>query len=159
MPVSLEHHLLKADLDGAAHSLGVVIERNDAPNMSDGGGRAARTRVLRAKLPEATDVCARFVREGFLERAMKLFVDEVEVGASWFDDLVYVVTSTPAATSELLKERRVQQALVMLVDPTRSVEIEGYEVRVIDEDAPDDGRDAMAELLALSAHVMGAHKA
>lgn len=159
MPVSLEHHVLKADLAGAARALEIVIEREDTPVPSDGGGRVVRNRLLRAKLPRPTEVCARFVREGFLERAKKLFVDEIEVGASWFDDLVYVVTSTPGPTSALLKDRRVQQALVMLVDRTRSVEIEGSEVSVIDEDAPDDGRDATAELLALAAHVAGTHEA
>jgi hypothetical protein len=158
MPVSLEHHTLKADLQGAARALDIVIERDDEKVPPEGGGRVLRTRVLRARLPHPTDVCARFVREGFLERAKKLFVDEIEVGSSWFDDLVYVVTSTPGPTAALLKERRVQQALVLLVDPTRSVEIEELEVRVIDEDAPDDGRDALAELLALAAHVAGTYK-
>jgi hypothetical protein len=155
MPVSLEHHLLKADLDGAARALNIAIHREDTAVLHEGGGRG---RVLRAKLPIVTPVCARFVREGLLERAKKLFVEEVEVGSSWFDDVVYVVTSTPDATSALLKERRVQQALVMLVDPTRCVEIERDEVRVLDEDAVDDGRDAMVELLALAAHVAGTHR-
>ena len=48
-------------------------------------------------------MCARFVREGLIERAKKLFVDEVEVGSSWFDDHVYVVTSTREATAALLE--------------------------------------------------------
>jgi hypothetical protein len=44
----------------------------------------------------------------------------------------------------------VQQALLLLVDATRSVYVHGNVLRVVDEDAPDDGADAKAELLALA---------
>jgi hypothetical protein len=89
-----------------------------------------------------------------LERAKKLFREEVEAGSAWFDDAVYVLTSTREATARLLEHARVQQALILLVDPTRHVEIAEDSVCVVDSDAADDGRDASAELLALVAHLV-----
>jgi hypothetical protein len=152
MPLSLEHDVLKADLDGAQRALGIKVERHEERTASP-GGRVVRVRTLTAALPKPTSIRARFVREGLLERAKKWFVDEVEIGVTWFDDLIFVITSTPEATKALLEEKRVQQALVLLVDPTRAVEIDAGHVRVIDDDAPDDGRDATASLLAIAAHV------
>jgi hypothetical protein len=153
MTISLEHDRLKADLQGAAAALGVNVARNDSERASL-TGRMDRQRVLHVRLPKPTAVHARFVREGLLERAKKLFVDEVEVGSAVFDDLIYVVTSTRDATQALIQHKRVQQALLLLVDETRHVEIEGEELRVIDDDAPDDGRDATAEALAIAAHLL-----
>lgn len=154
MPISLEHDALKADLDGAAAALGVAVLRKDVrePSLS---GRVDRQRTLTVKLPAPSAVHARFVREGLLERAKKLFVEEVEVGSTVFDDLIYVVTDTKEATSALLRKQRVQQALLLLVVETRFVEIEGSELRVVDSDSPDDGRDATAEALAIAAHLLG----
>ncbi len=153
MPLSLDHDLLRADLDAAARTLGLSIQTQEHTEASE-GGRITRSRVLEVRLPKASHVYARFVREGLVARAKKLFVDEVEVGSAWFDDHVFVITSSKEATARLLAERRVQLALIMLVDETRSVEIDGDCVRVRDEDAPDDGRDASAELLALAAHLI-----
>jgi|GEM_PF-4233264 len=151
--MKLDHDFLKADLEGAQQELGVAIrvEQHDEPGD---GGRLVRARTLEIKLPKRSPVCARFVREGLIERAKKLFVDEVEVGSSWFDDHVYVVTSTRGATEALLEHKRVQQALILLVDPSRHVEVDHDTVRVVDEDAADDGRDASAELLAFVAHLV-----
>lgn len=153
MPISLEHDALKADLKGAADALGVQITRVDQkqPSLT---GRVDRQRRLTISLPAPGPVSARFVREGLLERAKKLFVREVEVGSALFDDLIYIVTDTAQATGQLLAKQRVQQALLLLVDETRYVEIEGNELRVIDEDSPDDGRDATAEALAIAAHLL-----
>ena len=153
MAISLEHDRLKADLQGAAAALGVKVVRNESKRASL-TGRLDRQRILTVGLPKPSAVHARFVREGLLERAKKLFVDEVEVGSAVFDDLIYVVTSTREPTAELIKHGRVQQALLLLVDETRHVEIEGDELRVVDDDAPDDGRDATAEALALAAHLL-----
>ncbi len=147
--MSDEHHVLKADLDGAAKTLGVSLKREQQPNEH---GRI--TRVVTLELPEPTPVRARFVRESLLRRAKKLFVDEVEVGSAWFDDLIYVITSTRESTAEFLRERRVQQALIMLVDDDCCVEVEERRVRLIDEDASPEGRDALAELLALATHLL-----
>ncbi|MFT3925702.1 MAG: hypothetical protein QM778_24385 [Myxococcales bacterium] len=151
--MKLDHDLLKADLAAAQEELGVVIRSEQTTHAGD-GGRMVRERVLEVKLPKRSPVCARFVREGLIERAKKLFVDEVEVGSSWFDDHVYVVTSTREATSALLESERVQQALILLVDPSRHVEVDHDTVRVVDDDALDDGRDASAELLAFVAHLV-----
>jgi hypothetical protein len=153
MTISLEHDRLKADLQGAADALGVKVVRNDTKRASL-TGRMDRQRILVVGLPKPTSVHARFVREGLLERAKKLFVDEVEVGSAVFDDLIYVVTTTREATEALIKHGRVQQALLLLVDETRHVEIEGDELRIVDDDAPDDGRDATAEALAIAAHLL-----
>ncbi len=153
MNATLEHHVLKADLEAAASELGVTVVREEEHHTSE-DQRAVCSRVLRLRLPLQTDICARFVREGWIERAKKLFVSEIEVGVAWFDDLIYVVTSTPDLTKHLLEERRVQQALVLLVDPTRSVEIACDEVRVVDEDARGDARDAAAEALAIAAQAI-----
>jgi hypothetical protein len=151
--MKLDHDVLKADLEGAQAELGVTI-RNEQTTSASEGGRVVRERTLEVKLPKRSPVCARFVREGLVERAKKLFVDEVEVGSSWFDDHVYVVTSTREATSALLENKRVQQALILLVDPSRTVEVDRDTVRVVDDDAIDDARDASAELLALVAHLL-----
>lgn len=148
MLISDEHHVLKSDLEGAASALGVTVGR---AQQVDNLGRRNRTVTL--VLPRPTAVNARFVRESFLRRAEKLFVDEVEVGSAWFDDLIYVITSTRAPTAAFLAAQRVQQALILLVDEDRHVEIEGSELRLVDEDAHDDGRDALAELLALAKHL------
>jgi hypothetical protein len=151
--MNLDHDVLKADLAAAETQLGVEI-RSEQQAGSNGNGRPLRGRLLEVKLPVRSPICARFVREGLVERAKKLFVDEVEVGSSWFDDHVYVVTSTREATAAFLQDQRVQQALILLVDPSRHVEIDHDSVRVIDDDAQDDGRDASAELLALVAHLV-----
>jgi hypothetical protein len=151
--MKLDHDVLKADLEGAQAELGVTIRNEQNTTVGD-GGRVVRERTLEVKLPRRSPVCARFVREGLVERAKKLFVDEVEVGSSWFDDHVYVVTSTREATSALLENKRVQQALILLVDPSRTVEVDRDTVRVVDDDALDDARDASAELLALVAHLL-----
>ena len=144
MRISDEHHVLKADLDGAARALGVEVRREQ---QFDDRGR--RVRTLTVLLPVPTAVRARFVRESFLRRAEKLFVKEIEVGAAWFDDLIFVITSTREETARFLANKRVQQALVLLVDESRRVEVSGSELKLIDEDSGDDGRDARAELLAL----------
>jgi hypothetical protein len=149
--MDLDHAKLKADLEGAQRALGITLRRDQKSHIED--GRVVRARTLEAKLPQPASVCASFVREGWIERAKKLFVDEVEVGSCWFDDLVYVVTSTNEATTNFLSRPRVQQALILLVDETRHVEVARDMVRVVDEDARDDGRDASAELLALAAHL------
>jgi hypothetical protein len=148
MLISDEHHVLKSDLEGAASALGVTVDR--AQQVDDLG---RRNRTVTLVLPRPTVVSARFVRESFLRRAEKLFVDEVEVGSAWFDDLIYVITSTRASTAAFLAAQRVQQALILLVDEDRHVEIEGTELRLVDDDAHDDGRDALAELLALAKHL------
>ncbi len=153
MTLSLDHDNLKSDLEAAARALGVSI-RSEERNEAGEGARVTRSRVQEVRLPKASQVRARFAREGLIARAKKLFVEEVEVGAAWFDDHVFVITSTKEATAHLLSERRVQVALVMLVDETRTVEIDGDVVRVHDDDAPDDGRDAAAELLAVVAHLV-----
>ncbi len=151
--MKLDHDALKADLERAQAELGVTIRSEQSSQLRE-GGRVVRARTLEVKLPTRSPVCARFVREGLVERAKKLFVDEVEVGCSWFDDHVYVVTSTREATSALLENKRVQQALILLVAPLRTVEVDRDTVRVVDDDAEDDGRDASAELLALVAHLV-----
>lgn len=153
MSISLEHDRLKADLTGAAEALNVKVIRQETrrPSLS---GRVDRQVTLLLGLPKDTKLNVSFVREGFLERAKKLFVEEVEVGSAVFDDLIYVVTSTREATAAFLTNERVQQALLLLVDETRHVEIEGEELRVLDSDAPGDSRDATAEALALAAHLV-----
>lgn len=145
MTISDEHHLLKADLDGAVAALGVTVQREQ---KLDDKGR--RQRVVVVTLPTPTAVVARFVRESLARRAEKLFVHEVEVGSAWFDDLIFVITSTREETAAFLAHKRVQQALILLVDDDRHVEVEGNELRLVDDDTVDDGRDALAELLALA---------
>jgi hypothetical protein len=149
MRISDEHHVLKADLDGAARALGVEVRREQS--LGDGG---RRVRTLTVVLPEPTAVRARFVRENLLRRAEKLFVNELEVGSAWFDDLIYVITGTREETAAFLAHKRVQQALMLLVDEDRWVEVSGSELKMVDEDAADDGRDARAELLALAQHLL-----
>lgn len=148
MTISDEHHVLKADLDAAALALGVTVQREQ---RLDDHGRRQRTVVV--TLAQPTEVNARFVRESLARRAEKLFVKEVEVGSAWFDDLIFVITSTRAQTAAFLAHKRVQQALILLVDDDRHVQVEGDELRLIDDDATDDGRDALAELLALANHL------
>jgi hypothetical protein len=153
MQISLEHDKLKADLKGAAAALGVRVltQESRRPSLS---GRVERQVRLVIALPREQPISASFVYEGFVERAKKVFVDEVEVGSAVFDDLIYVVTSTREATSKLLAQERVQQALLLLVDETRHVEVEGSEIRVFDSEATGDSRDATAEALALAAHLI-----
>ena len=149
MTFSDQHHLLKADLEGAARELDVTVEREQ--HIEDDGKRV-REVVLR--LPRPTAVSARFVREDLIRRAEKLFVDEVEVGSAWFDDLIFVITSTRKETSAFLADKRVQQALILLIDDDRHVQVQGDQLKLIYEDATDDGRDALAELLALAHHLL-----
>lgn len=148
MTISDEHHLLKADLEGAAEALGVTVTREQ---HFDEQGK--RVREVSLTLPVATPVCARFVRENALRRAEKLFVKEVEVGSAWFDDLIFVITSTRDETAAFLAHKRVQQALILLIDDDRTVEVQGKLVKLVDTDTRDDGRDAVAELLALAVHL------
>ena len=153
MPISDEHHLLKADLPGAMKALGVTVSREQRD-----GEHGRLCRIVTVTLPEPTAVRARFVRESFLRRAEKLFVSEVEVGSAWFDDLIFVITTTRATTAEFLSEKRVQQALILLVDEERRVEVEERTLRLVDGDARDEGRDALAELLALASHLIAGSK-
>src|SRR4051812_29456585 len=111
MTISDEHHLLKADLEGAAEALGVTVTREQHFDE-----QSKRVREVSLTLPVATPVCARFVRENALRRAEKLFVKEVEVGSAWFDDLIFVITSTRNETAAFLAHKRVQQALILLID-------------------------------------------
>ncbi len=149
MTISDEHHVLKADPEGAAAALGVTIEREQ--HLDE---HRRRVRTVTVKLPRASGVCARFVRESVLRRAEKLFVDEVEVGSAWFDDLIFVITSTRAETASFLASKRVQQALILLIDEDRHVKVEDDQIELVDEDARDEGRDALAELLALAKHLV-----
>jgi hypothetical protein len=153
MDWELDHAVLKADLAAAEQALGVSVQRSQESTIAD-EGRLVRARTLEVRLPKRSGIRASFVREGLLERVKKLFVDEVEVGCAWFDDHIYVISSTREATEAWLASPRVQQALILLVDATRHVDIDEDVVRVIDEDARDDGRDASAELLALVAHLV-----
>lgn len=148
MTLSDEHHVLKADLDGACQALGVTVQREQRTE----NGSIART--VTVTLPHSVPVRARFVRESFLRRAKKLFVSEVEVGSAWFDDLIYVMTTTREATAAFLQPKRVQQALMLLVDEERHVQIDGNVLKLVDSDARDEGRDALAELLALAKHLL-----
>jgi hypothetical protein len=149
MTQALEHHVLKADPYGIAKSADITLESKETvePSVS---GRSQRTRIYKATLPRSVGIEAHFVREGWLERAKKHFVDEIEVGSAHFDDAIFVVTSTRSETAAFLSSVRVQQALLLLVDATRSVYAQGNVLRVVDEDAPDDGSDAKAALLALA---------
>jgi len=149
MANSDEHHILKADLAGAERALGVTVKREQS---ADEHGRVSR--VVTVGLPARVAVRARFVRESFLRRAEKLFVHEVEVGSAWFDDLIFVITDTREATATFVAEKRVQQALILLVDEDRYVQVSEQELRLVDEDARDDGRDALAELFALATHLL-----
>jgi hypothetical protein len=149
MDHALEHHVLKADISGIAAraQISLSVSEETEPTVS---GRRFRERVYTAKLPAPTGIDARFVREGWLERAKKRFVDEIEIGSSTFDDAIYVMTSTHELTRSYLAQPRVQAALLLLVDATRCVEVHGDTIRVLDDDAPDSGVDAQAELLALA---------
>jgi hypothetical protein len=154
MSISLQHHDLKADPQAAATALGITLSRKDSRELGE-NGRLCTHRVLTASLPKPCGVRARFVHQGFLERAKKMFVNEVEVGSSFFDEGIYVSTDTREATARLLESKRTQQALLLLVDPSRFVEVESTLVRVTDHDVHDDGRDATAELLALAGCLLG----
>jgi hypothetical protein len=153
MTISLQHHDLKADPQAAAEALGVTLAREESRQSSD-NGRPLTCRVLTATLPKPCGVNARFVHQGLVERAKKLFVNELEVGSAFFDDNIYVSTSTRDVTARLLQNKRVQQALILLVDPSRYVEMESQLVRIADDDVHDDGRDATAELLALAGSML-----
>jgi hypothetical protein len=152
MAISLDHQALKADLEGSARALGVRLSRDDKGTTQTKS--AKRERVFEAKLPRQSGVEARLVHEGVMERVKKLFTREVEVGASLFDEHVFVVTSTPEAAKILLGRPRVQTALMLLVTPTRYVEILGDVVRVVDENYHASERDLTAELLAVAAYAV-----
>lgn len=156
--MDLDHAVLKADLAAAQRALGVSIKRVDGESYIDEDGHEVRARTLEVKLPRPTGIRACFVREGLIERVKKLFVHEVQAGCAWFDDHIYVITSTEEATAAWLASPRVRQALILLVDATRHVQLDNDVLRVVDEDARDDGRDASAELLALVASLSDAHK-
>ncbi len=152
MTISLEHHVLKADPEGAARALGVKLSREERDGSDDG---RVRRRVLEAHLPRDAGVNARFCQEGLMTRLRKLFDDEVEVGHSLFDDHVFVATSTRDRTAQLLARPRAQAALMLLINSSRYVEILGDVVRVVDDDAQSSERDVCAELLALAALLAG----
>ena len=153
MTISLQHHDLKADPQAAAAALGVTLEREDRRDTGE-NGRLHTCRVLTARLPRPCPVEARFVHQGLVERAKKMFVNELEVGSAFFDDNIYVSTSTREHTARFLQNKRVQQAFILLVDPSRCVDVEPSLVRITDDDVHDDGRDATAELLALAGSLL-----
>lgn len=152
--ISLEHHVLKADIEGSARALNVSLSQVERSQPSESESDPSSAPCWVVKLPAPTEVHARFVREGLLERARKLFTDEVEVGSAVFDDLIYIITASREATAALVHHERVQQALLLLVNDTRYVEIEGDEIRLSDADGVEQSRDAHAELLALAAHLL-----
>jgi hypothetical protein len=136
-----------------AAALGVVISVEHTKSANP-NGRLTPSRVIQAKLPGPTGLRARFVEQGLVESAKKLFLTEVEVGAAEFDDHVYVVTSTHEATRRMLDSATVQSALRSLVKDGSSVVVEGDTVRAVQEERVDDDSDDIASVLAVAAALL-----
>lgn len=151
----LDVEALAKDLEGAAARLGVRLEATEEREASD-GGRVTVTHTLRVVLPEgASAVRARFVRQGWAERAKKIFVDEIEVGEPRFDDAVYIATDTPDATRALVGHARAREALVALAERDCVVDVRPGELVVVHEHALGGESERESALaLALAAHLL-----
>jgi hypothetical protein len=149
--IDLDTNALKKDLDAAQKALGVTLVTTEKKVLADNGAKAQTERTFEVTLAKATEVRARFVKQGWAERAKKVFVKEVEIGEKGFDDAVYIATDTPDAVRTLLKNARSQQALVALVKKDAIIDVSGTSLVVKIEDAyATDGAEA-AESLALAA--------
>jgi hypothetical protein len=149
--IDLDTHALKKDLDAAQKAIGVKLEITEQKTLGDNDRRMHLERTYKAPLASGSKVRARFVKQGWAERAKKVFVKEVEIGVKSFDDAVYIATDTPDEVRALLKHHRAQSALVALVKKDAIIDAGEKELVVHIEDAhKDDGAEA-AEVLALAA--------
>ncbi len=153
MTISLDHQAVKAHLDETTRDLGIslhTVEHEDVEHNL----RVVHGRIMDVYVPHGLDVRATFSHERFIDHVKRLFRHHAfEMGVSAFDARVHVVTSTPDATRVLLSHARVQEALLLLVTPTRRVEIADDIVRAIDHDANEPQEDVAAELVAISAYL------
>lgn len=81
---------------------------------------------VRAMVPHAFEGNATFLKEGGMERFAKrvkgLFGKrEVQVGDKAFDDEIYIKTSTPEQTREILQDGELRQAVAAAMDELRDI--------------------------------------
>ncbi len=79
-------------------------------------------------LPAAPKVQASFSREGLVNKVVKLFKKEIQVGDKTFDDLVYISTDTPAETAAFLQSPQIQNTIMLAATSGGSFVIEGQRV-------------------------------
>lgn len=144
---------LSADLTAAQARLGARIESKEEKRAQQ-NARVTRHREHHVAL-ERGGFAARFVKQGWAERAKKLFVQEVEVGDKRFDDAVYIATDAPDAVRAFLQHERVREALVALVQWDCVIDVTSTELVVSVDDAIARSEDEAAEALALYAFLAG----
>jgi hypothetical protein len=147
--IDLSTDALKKDLDAAQKALGVTLETKEEKTL---GGNDRGTRLERTfRVALTTKIRAQFVKQGWSERAKKVFVKEVEIGEKGFDDAVYIATDTPDTVRTLLGHERARAALIALVKKDAIIDVSETELKAKIEDAyKTDGAEA-AEVLALAA--------
>lgn len=96
------------------------------------GSRLSRGYHERYEAPDTLRVQARFSREGALEQMKKWFRAELQTGDAAFDALVYIETSTPEATAQLLSLAPVRKVIEGIVARGGWVKLED---RVLDVQA------------------------
>ncbi len=84
--------------------------------------------VTTLTLPTPSKVQGSFSREGIVNKIVKLFKKEIQVGDKAFDDLVYISTDTPEATTAFLNAPGIQNTLMVAASAGGSFEIEGTRV-------------------------------
>lgn len=85
---------------------------------------------VRAMVPYSFEVDARFCKEGgrerFAKRVKGMFgKKEVQIGDKAFDDEIYIRTSTPDQTRELLQDEELRQTILAAVDDLREIKEPG----------------------------------
>jgi hypothetical protein len=79
--------------------------------------------VFVCALPSPPKIHASFSPEGVLDKVVKIFKKEIQVGDKTFDDAVYVSTDTPAETAAFLQSQSIQNTILMCVMGGGSIEV------------------------------------
>jgi hypothetical protein len=137
------------DLD----QLGVTSKYNHFTSTVEVNGvEVKRTETTRftMTLPQAAKLTVSFTKEGLVQKFVKLFKNELQVGDAEFDKAVYISTDSQDATKRFLESPQMR-ALILELVRSGSVEINGTTVKA---EAPGHLSEAPAELAALVSAVL-----
>lgn len=107
-----------------------------------------------AEAPNPSGMHIRLQYEGFSAKMAKLLNEEIQIGNSEFDDLVWIRTSTPEETKGFLSLSGVQAAIMELIRAEASIDIDLAKVYVkAEKRGPLDGRQIALFTAALAHHL------
>jgi hypothetical protein len=107
--------------------MGIAVQTSRLTETIEIMGKKTTTDFLLTTLtfPTPPKVQASFSKEGLVNKLVKLFKKELQVGDKTFDDIVYISTDTPAETAAFLQSPEIQNTLMLACSAGGSVTIEG----------------------------------